>query len=127
MSSSQKVPKECLKTPEISTFVAILIKQKVYRIAQIFTVIYYYFPLSSPNFQNVERTRNQFASNRTRVRIPPSPPKARFLLLQKPRFLYSFFLFFLHPAPVYESVYIVYKEDNEAQDHRQIADVCNGC
>ena len=28
------------------------------------------------NFQVTERTRNQFASNRTRVRIPPSPPKA---------------------------------------------------
>ena len=58
--SSQKVPKECLKTPEISTFVAILLKQKVYKIVLFFTVIYRYFPLSSPNFLNVERTRNTF-------------------------------------------------------------------
>ena len=56
-SSSQKVPKEWLRIPEISTFVAILLKQKVYKIVHFFTVIYYYFPLSSPNFQNVERTR----------------------------------------------------------------------
>ena len=43
--------------PETSTFVAILLKQKVYKIVQFFTVIYYYFPIFSPNFQNVERTR----------------------------------------------------------------------
>ena len=71
---SQKVPKECLESPEISTFVAILLKQKVYKIVQFFTVIYYYFPLSSANFQNVERTRNVFALTDTWVRIPPSPP-----------------------------------------------------
>ena len=57
-SSSQKVPKEWLRILEISTFVAILLKQKVYKIIQFFTVIYRYFPLSSPNFLNVERTRN---------------------------------------------------------------------
>ena len=54
--SSQKVPKESLKTPETSTFVAILLKQKVYKIVQFFTVIYCYLPIFSPNFLNVERT-----------------------------------------------------------------------
>ena len=73
-SSSQKVPKECLKASEISTFVAILLKQEVYKIVRFFTVIYCYLPLSSPNFQNVERTRNAFALTGTWVRIPPSPP-----------------------------------------------------
>jgi hypothetical protein len=57
--SSQKVPKECLKTPEISTFVAILLKQKVYKIVQFFTVIYCYFPLSFPNFLNIEKARKR--------------------------------------------------------------------